>query len=129
MNLTLTLALTLVQESRYPVMLSSSEKEFSRKVVSAFGQTMCGFDILRSNGGSYVCDVNGWSSVKDSPKFWDDAANLLRQYCLQAVAPSHYSECITRLPSVASARALSVRALSVNPDPHPDCRCRRGYSQ
>ena len=73
----------------------------------AFGQTMCGFDILRSNGGSFICDVNGWASVKDSPKFWDDAANLLRQYCLQAVAPVHYSECVARslLPSAAAERA------------------------
>ena len=70
----------------------------ARKVVRAFGQTMCGFDILRSNGGSYICDVNGWASVKDSPKFWDDAARLLRSYCLQAVAPSHYVESLSRGP-------------------------------
>ena len=80
------------KEMRYPVILSNVEKTIARKVVSAFGQFVCGFDILRSNGGaqdveSYVCDVNGWSSVKDSPKFWDDAANLLRMQCLQVLAP------------------------------------------
>ena len=67
---------------RYPVILSTFEKEVARKVVLAFGQTMCGFDILRSGGNSFVCDVNGWASVKDSHKFWDDAANLLRQCVL-----------------------------------------------
>jgi inositol hexakisphosphate/diphosphoinositol-pentakisphosphate kinase len=67
------------KELRYPLILSSHEKEISRKVVLAFGQTLCGFDLLRSGGESYVCDVNGWSFVKDSHKFWTDSANLLRQ--------------------------------------------------
>ena len=77
------------REVRYPVILTGAEKEIARKVVLAFGQTLCGFDLLRSNGRSYVCDVNGWSFVKDSHKFWDDSANLFRQYCLEALAPSH----------------------------------------
>ena len=63
----------------------------------------CGFDILRSNGESFVCDVNGWASVKDSRKFWEDAADLLRQYCLQAVAPSYYSQSISRKYRYASS--------------------------
>jgi inositol hexakisphosphate/diphosphoinositol-pentakisphosphate kinase len=36
-------------EMRYPVILSNVEKTIARKVVSAFGQFVCGFDILRSN--------------------------------------------------------------------------------
>ena len=58
-------------------------------MVIAFGQTMCGFDLLRSAGTSYVCDVNGWAFVKDSAKFWSDSANLLRQCCLSSIAPDH----------------------------------------
>ena len=46
------------KEVRYPVLLNTAEKEIARRVTLAFGQTVCGFDLLRSGGKSYVCDVN-----------------------------------------------------------------------
>jgi hypothetical protein len=66
-------------ETRYPVILSQEEKMFANKVCIAFKQGVCGFDILRVNGKSYVCDVNGWSFVKTSTKYFDDCAQLLSE--------------------------------------------------
>ena len=41
---------------------------------------VCGFgygECVRSEKGkSYVCDVNGWSFVKNSKKYYDDAAGV-----------------------------------------------------
>lgn len=76
------------KEVRYPVLLTSTEKELARGVSLAFGQTVCGFDLLRCNGESYVCDVNGWSFVKGSQKYYDDASGILREMILSELAPA-----------------------------------------
>ncbi|CAL4926737.1 unnamed protein product [Urochloa decumbens] len=81
------------KEVRYPVLLTPTEKQMARDVCSAFKQMVCGFDLLRSDGRSYVCDVNGWSFVKNSYKYYDDAACILRKIFLDAKAP-HLSSTI-----------------------------------
>ncbi|CAJ2665603.1 inositol hexakisphosphate and diphosphoinositol-pentakisphosphate kinase VIP2-like isoform X3 [Trifolium pratense] len=81
------------KEVRYPVLLTPAEKEMARKVCIAFRQSVCGFDLLRSDGRSYVCDVNGWSFVKNSHKYYDDSACVLRKMLLDAKAP-HLSSAI-----------------------------------
>lgn len=68
------------KELRYPVILSWVEKDIAFKIYHAFKQTVCGFDILRThNRTSLVCDVNGWSFVKKSRKYYDDCAALLSE--------------------------------------------------
>jgi inositol hexakisphosphate/diphosphoinositol-pentakisphosphate kinase len=63
------------KEVRYPVNLTYQEKDIARKIAIGFKQDICGFDMLRSKGQSYVCDVNGFSFVKTSEKYYQDCAN------------------------------------------------------
>ncbi|XP_013367910.1 PREDICTED: inositol hexakisphosphate and diphosphoinositol-pentakisphosphate kinase 1 isoform X8 [Chinchilla lanigera] len=75
------------KEVRYPVMLTAMEKLVARKVCVAFKQTVCGFDLLRANGHSFVCDVNGFSFVKNSMKYYDDCAKILGNTIMRELAP------------------------------------------
>ncbi|XP_029093443.1 inositol hexakisphosphate and diphosphoinositol-pentakisphosphate kinase 1 isoform X4 [Monodon monoceros] len=75
------------KEIRYPVMLTAMEKLVARKVCVAFKQTVCGFDLLRANGHSFVCDVNGFSFVKNSMKYYDDCAKILGNTIMRELAP------------------------------------------
>ena len=64
------------------------EKEIARMVTLAFGQKVCGFDLLRSERNkSYVCDVNGWSFVKNSHK-------VLRRASQRESLPTAFPPCI-----------------------------------
>ena len=83
------------KEVRYPVILRADEKLIAMKICLAFKvnsisieeilkflffqQTVCGFDLLRVEGKSFVCDVNGFSFVKNSTKYYDDCASILGQ--------------------------------------------------
>eukprot|EP00002_Diphylleia_rotans_P008794 TRINITY_DN1878_c0_g1_i1.p1 TRINITY_DN1878_c0_g1~~TRINITY_DN1878_c0_g1_i1.p1 ORF type:complete len:1006 (-),score=213.20 TRINITY_DN1878_c0_g1_i1:2009-5026(-) len=88
------------KEQRYPVMLTAEEKEIARKISIAFKQTVCGFDLLRDEDRSFVCDVNGFSFVKNSPKYYDDCAQVLCDVIL-----THFG--IKRKPSDPNLRRLS----------------------
>ncbi|EGG21620.1 hypothetical protein DFA_01506 [Cavenderia fasciculata] len=76
----------LGREMRTVTLLSDEETSLSLRINNAFNQFVCGFDILRTNGVSYVCDVNGWSMVKgtNQDKFYEESGKLLGQL-LQSV--------------------------------------------
>ena len=83
------------KEVRYPITLTETEKACGALIVKAFKQHICGFDVLRTNGGSLVCDVNGFSFVKGNRRYYDDCAFLVSKFFTDTLSTK---QVITNLP-------------------------------
>jgi len=89
------------KEIRVPIVLTEEEHEIGRRVAMAFGQTVCGFDMIRSRGRPYVLDVNGWSFVKGSDVYYDKAAKILRETLIQVARRKRKSSTSLKLNASA----------------------------
>ena len=64
---------------RFITHLSPEERTWAAKICEGFGQTVCGFDMLRCAEGmkSQVIDVNGWSFVKGNDAYYGECPPIL----------------------------------------------------
>lgn len=113
------------KEMRMPVVLTPDEKEIASRVCAAFGQRICGFDLLRTATGSFVIDVNGWSFVKGVPKYYKDVALLLRTHMLEVSGRLDVGEDVAFFDGGAGGATTALSEPSLSPPrncaPHSGC--------
>ncbi|KAG0210358.1 hypothetical protein BGX28_009410 [Mortierella sp. GBA30] len=82
------------KEIRYVAQLTPEEKKMAAGICKVFGQRVCGFDLLRVGGKSFVIDVNGWSFVKGNNYYYNNCANILQDVFLRNARQRKLSEVI-----------------------------------
>lgn len=97
------------KEIRYIVKLTQEEEDIARKVSKAFGQAVCGLDILRVEGKSYVIDVNGWSFVKGNDFYYDQCAKILKEAFYRSIQERPLSLADQIPPEISPANSWRLK--------------------
>ncbi|KAG0303494.1 hypothetical protein BGZ98_006583 [Dissophora globulifera] len=82
------------KEIRYVAQLTPEEKKMAAGICMVFGQRVCGFDLIRVNGQSYVIDVNGWSFVKGNNYYYNNCSSILQAVFLRNARQRKLSEVV-----------------------------------
>ena len=96
------------KEIRYVTSLSKEEATMASRIAQNFGQRVCGFDLLRAEGKSYVIDVNGWSFVKDNEEYYDQCARILKDMFIRERQRQHG----TPMPSTVASPDTSENSIA-----------------
>ncbi|KAM0753385.1 hypothetical protein T439DRAFT_324023 [Meredithblackwellia eburnea MCA 4105] len=117
------------KEIRFICQLTDAEKKMARDISVAFKQNICGFDLLRANGKSFVIDVNGWSFVKGNDFYYDKCAEILGKFCERKISsiPKEPRLSGTETPREKSWMIKSAICVFRHGDRTPKCKLKFSF--